>query len=142
MTVQSITVNLPEMLYDRLKQRAEQTQRSIEDELLETVAAAIPLTEELPDDLNDAIAHLHLLDDQALWRAAQSHLSTDMAAEMEQLHLKRQREGLTENEIQTLNNLLHHYERAMLVRATAAALLKQRGHDVSGLVMDESDLHS
>jgi plasmid stability protein len=137
MTIQAITLNLPETLYDRLKQRAEQTHRSIEDELLETVATAIPLTEELPDDLNEAISHLHLLDDQALWRAARSHLSTDVAAEMEQLHLKRQREGLTENETQTLNSLLHQYERTMLVRAQAAALLKQRGHDVSELVTNE-----
>ena len=102
MTVQAITLNLPETLYDWLKQRAEQTHRSIEDELLETVATAIPLTEELPDDLSEAISHLHLLDDQALWRAAQSHLSVEVAAEMELLHLKRQREGLTENETQTL----------------------------------------
>ncbi len=136
MTVQPITLNLPEMLYDRLRQRAEQTQRSIEDELLETVATAIPLTEKLPDDLSEAISHLHLLDDQALWRAAQSHLSVEVAAEMERLHLKRQREGLTENETQTLDKSVYQYERAMLVRAQAAALLKQRGHDISELVTD------
>ncbi len=126
---------MPETLYDRLRQRAEQTQRSIEDELLETVATAIPLTEELPDDLSEAISHLHLLDDQALWRAARSHLSAEVAAEMELLHLKRQREGLTENESQTLNKLVRQYERAMLVRAQAAALLKQRDYDVSDLGM-------
>jgi plasmid stability protein len=137
MTVQAITLNLPETLYDWLKQRAEQTQRSIEDELLETVATAIPLTEELPDDLNEAISHLHLLDDQTLWRAARSHLSAEVATEMEQLHLKRQREGLTENETQILNNRVHQYEQTMLIRAQAAALLKQRGYDVSELVANE-----
>jgi hypothetical protein len=54
---------------------------------------------------------------------------------MERLHLKRQREGLTENETQALNNQVHQYEQTMLIRAQAAALLKQRGHDVSGLVV-------
>ncbi|MBN1311542.1 MAG: hypothetical protein JXB30_08995 [Anaerolineae bacterium] len=135
MTGPAITLNLPEALYDWLKQRAEQTHRSIEDELLETVAAAIPLTEELSDDLNEAISHLHLLDDQALWRAARSHLSAELATEMERLHLKRQREGLTENETQILSNRVHQYEQTMLIRAQAAALLKQRGHNVSGLVV-------
>ena len=80
MTRQAITLNLPETLYDRLKQRAEQTHRSIEDELLEAVATAIPLTEELPNDLNEAISQLHLLDDQALWRAARSHLNLSVAS--------------------------------------------------------------
>ena len=134
MTVQSVTLNLPETLYDWLRQRAEQTHRTIEDELLETVASAIPLTENLPDDLNEAISHLQVLDDEALWRAAKSHLSTEVATEMERLHLKRQREGLTENENQTLEKFVKQYERVMLVRAQAAALLKERGHDVSGLV--------
>ena len=40
MTVQSITVNLPSALYNRLKRRAEQTRRTVEAELLEVVATA------------------------------------------------------------------------------------------------------
>lgn len=130
MTVQAITLNLPETVYNWLKQRAKQTDRTIEDELLETVATAMPLTEALPDDLDEAVSHLHLLDNQALWRAARSHLSAELAATMEQLHLKRQREGLIETETQTLNKFVYQYERAMLIRAQAAALLKQRGDDV------------
>jgi hypothetical protein len=50
---------------------------------------------------------------------------------MEDLHLKRQREGLTDAEAKTLDGLVRQYERTMLVRAQAAALLKARGHDVS-----------
>ncbi|HHJ07214.1 MAG TPA: hypothetical protein ENK24_06915 [Anaerolineae bacterium] len=137
MAVQSITLDLPGTLYNRLRYRAEQARRSIEDELLEAVATAIPLNEELPDDLAEAISHLHLLDNQALWRAARSHLSPEDAARMEALHLKRQREGLAESEIQTLDDLVRQYERAMLVRAQAAALLKQRGYDVSKLIADK-----
>jgi hypothetical protein len=56
------------------------------------------------------------------------------AAELEALHLKRQREGLTDVETQTLARLVRQYERAMLVRAQAAALLKQRGYDVAELI--------
>jgi len=134
MTVQPVTLNLPGPLYNRLKRLAEQAHRTVEAELLEVVATAVPVADELPADLVEAISPLALLDDEALWRAARSRLSPAVAAQMESLHLKRQREGLTEAEAQTLAGLVRQYERAMLVRAHAAALLKQRGHDVSGLI--------
>ena len=134
MAVQSITLNLPSALYNRLKRRAEQTRRTVEAELLEVVATAVPIADELPPDLAEAISPLALLDDEALWRAARSHLPAEAASQMEELHLKRQREGLSEAEQQTLAGLVRQYERAMLVRAQAAALLKQRGYDVSELI--------
>ena len=134
MTAQAITLNLPGPLYNRLKQRAEKSRRSIEAELLEVVATAVPAADELPADLNEAVSPLLLLDDNALWRAARSHLPQAAAAQLESLHLKRQREGLTESETQTLNGLVRQYERYMLVRAQATALLKQRGHKVDELI--------
>jgi hypothetical protein len=133
MTVQSVTLNLPSPLYERLKRRAEQAHRTVEAELLDVVVTAIPMGDELPSDLSEAISPLALLDDAALWRAACSHLPVEAATEMEHLHLKRQREGLTVSEAQVLAGLVRQYERAMLIRAQAAALLKQRGHDVSEL---------
>jgi plasmid stability protein len=74
MTIQSVTLNLPDALYNRLKRRAEQTHRTVETELLEVVASAVPVADELPTDLNEAISPLALLDDEALWRAARNHL--------------------------------------------------------------------
>src|SRR5438128_12118073 len=133
MTIKPVTLKLPSHLYSRLKRRAEEAHRTLEAELLEVVASAVPVADELPAELNDAISPLALLDDEALWRAARSHLPAEAAVQMENLHLKRQREGLTEAEAQTLAGLVRQYERAMLVRAQAAALLKQRGHDVSKL---------
>jgi hypothetical protein len=130
MSAQTVSLNLPSALYARLKHRAEQSRRSIEAELLEVVVTAVPLADELPPDLNEAVSPLALLDDGDLWRAARSGLASEAATEMERLHLKRQSEGLSESETQTLAGLVRQYERAMLVRAQAAALLKQRGHDV------------
>ena len=134
MAVQAVTLHLPSPLYEQLKRRAEQTQRSVEAELLEVVAAAVPVADDLPADLAQVISPLALLDDEALWRAARSHLPAEAVAQMEQMHLKRQREGLTGSEAETLAGLLRHYERAMLVRAQAAALLKERGYDVAELL--------
>ena len=134
MAVQPVTLKLPHALYRRLKRQADQTHRTVEDELLEVVAMAVPVGDELPTDLQEALSPLALLDDAALWRAARSQFSAAAAAQLAGLHLKRQREGLTETETQVTASLVRQYERAMLIRAQAAALLKQRGYDVSVLV--------
>lgn len=135
MTVQIVTLQLPVPLYQRLKARAEQAQRSVEDEVLDVLATSVPVADELPTDLEEALLPLALLDDAALWRAARSTFSADTARQLEVLHLKRQREGLTETEAEMVAALVRQYERAMLVRAQATALLKQRGHDVSSLLV-------
>jgi hypothetical protein len=105
----------------------------VEDETLDVLATALPAADELPADLVEAVAPLALLDDQELWRAARSHLAAEAAAQLEELHNKRQREGVTEPQSQQLAALVREYERALLVRARAAALLQQRGHDVTPL---------
>jgi hypothetical protein len=91
------------------------------------------VAEDLPDDLNQTMTSLALLDDEALWRAARSHLPPETADQLERLHLQQQRDGLSDAEVQELARLMRQYERSMLVRAQAAALLNQRGHDVSEL---------
>lgn len=137
MTIQTVTLNMPSTLYDRIKRRAEQTHRSVEAELLEAVAMTVPVADELPPDLAEAMSSLAHLDNETLQRAARSHFSAEKAAELEALHLKRQDEGLTEDEARRAAELTRQYERAMLIRAQAMALLMQRGYDVSGLITTE-----
>jgi plasmid stability protein len=134
MSVHSMTLSLPGSLYERLMRRAERAHRPVEAELLEVVTTGISADEDLPADLAQAVSALHLLDDAALWRAAQSRLPTEVVTQIEDLHLKRQFEGLTPNETQVLATLMRRYEQTILVRAQATLLLKQRGHDVSQLV--------
>jgi len=102
----------------------------------EEKALPFPL-EHLPPaarDMAEAIAALNLLGDEDLWRAAKQNLAPEKAAEIEGLHAKRQSEGLSASESETLTMLMQEYTRIMLVRSRSAALLIQRGHDVSGLV--------
>src|SRR5207248_1781738 len=105
MAVQTLTLDLPDALYARLRQRAEKAHRSVEAELLEVLATAVPVADDLPVDLSETLSPLGLLDDEALWRAARSRLPTDLADQLEALHLKRQCEGLTDAESQTLSEL-------------------------------------
>ena len=131
MAVHSLTLSLPGSLYERLIRRAERTHRPVEVELLEAVATGMSVDEDLPAELAQAVSALPLLDDVALWRAAQSSLPSEVATRIEDLHLKRQFEGLSPNETQVLATLMRRYEQTVLVRAQATLLLKQRGHDVS-----------
>ena len=137
MASRAVTLDLPETLYDRLRNRAEGTQRSIETEALEALVAGVEELDDLPAEFAETIASLALLDDLELWRAARCRVSTDVAARVEELHISRQERGLTEPEAQVLHGLLRRVERTMLIRAHAAALLKQRGYDVAVLRLGE-----
>jgi plasmid stability protein len=137
MNTQSITVHLPEGLYSQLKQRAERWNRSVEAEMLDVLSAAMPAEDGLPASVEDELSRLKQADDETLRLAAQSHLPRESAQQLEELHLRRQRQELTEVEAETLAGLVAEYERAMLIRAHAAALWKQRGHDPSELLAVE-----
>lgn len=101
---------------------------------VDLLATVVPAADELPAELAEAISPLALLSDEELWQAARSRLAPELAGEMEDRHRKRQQEGLSEAEAQTLARLVRQYERVMLARAQAAALLRQRGQDVSELL--------
>jgi plasmid stability protein len=134
MSSQTVTLTIPDSLYAQLKERAEQAERSVEDETLEVLASVVPSGGRLPDDLADAVESLGSLDDAALWNAARSRLAAEVSGELEALHTKQQRDSLSADEGRRLSELKLQYERHLLIRAQALALLKQRGHDVSSLI--------
>jgi len=131
MSARAVTLQLPEPLYDRIEHRAAEAHRTVEAELLDVVASAIPFSDELPPDLDDAVSHLSLLGDDELREAAVSRMPEPLAARLEELNWHRQATGLNERETDEASGLLRLYERTLLVRARAAKLLKDRGHDLS-----------
>ena len=135
MANQSVTVDLPDDFYQRLKARAESAQHSIQDELLSLAEAALE-DEPIPLDIQEAVASLPVLDDTTLWHVAKtSHLSQAESDEVEKMHFKRGRgERLTDAEKQRLATLLHQSEKMLLVRSHALGLLKQRGLDITPLL--------
>ncbi len=135
MADQTLTLHISDDFYQRLKQRAEFRKRSIEEELL-TLATTAMTEDEIPADILEAVAALAQLDDEALWQTARtSKLAPAQLQEIEELHFKRQRgEALTPEEQGRLADLLHQYDKALLVRAHAVGRLKERGHDVDVLL--------
>lgn len=135
MAAHAITLHLPETLYERFRQRAEWSHRSLEIELLDAVASAASVEGELSPELVAAVEALKTLDDEELWCLAKEAMSREASQELEALHLKLRDEGLSQEEDAARAKLIHQYERTMLIRAQAAKLLKDRGHDVSGILV-------
>lgn len=136
MAAHAVPVHLPSLLYDQLRRRAEDAHRSVEAELLDVVATVVPMTEELPAEIEAALYGLETLDDDALWQAARTTLPEEVSERLEELHFEERRREPTQAESGELSALLRQYERTLLVRARAARLLKERGHDVDSLIRE------
>src|SRR5436190_501338 len=93
-----------------------------------------PGGDQLPPDLAAAVASLELMTDEELWRAARGRLADEASARLGELNDLRQRAGLSAAEAAEADALARQYEWAVLVRASAAARLRARGRDVSGLL--------
>ncbi len=134
MAHQTLTLTIPDDLYQRIKQQANISRRNVEDELLRLATSAL-MEDEIPADILEAVAALGQCTDDALWQTARtSKLSPKQSGEIERLHFKQPREGLTLAEQEQLARLMHHYRKALLVWAHAVGLLKDRGHDVNVLL--------
>ena len=124
---QTLTVILPNEVYDFIKSRADEAHRSVEDEATELLKVNTPRNGATTVSFDQSLASLELLDNVSVERAAKSHLASELATELESLHFKKQREGLSDQEAARSEYLVRAYEQAMLKRAYAAAVLKKRG---------------
>ncbi len=132
----AITLHLPNQLYEHYRERAQAARRAVAAELLKVVTAAAQDVAALPEDLEEAVAALPELGDEELWQIARERLPLERSNELESLHFKQQDQGLGDKEKALVQHLLHQSEMTMLLRAEAAKLLNDRGHDVSSLVAD------
>src|SRR5262245_33177686 len=119
MSSELFTVAVPDKLLARLRDRARRANRTVEAEMLDVLAEAIPAADDLPAALQAALDALELLDDAALRRAFDARLSAEASAELESLTFKDRRAGLTPADEGRRRDLIRQYERAMLVRARA-----------------------
>jgi plasmid stability protein len=130
MTEPTVTLTLPQAVYDELQQRAHQHQRRLEEEASLTLTVAVGAGDALPADLAAAIDALATLDDETLWRVSQSQPTVEDGILLDALIDKRRRQGLTAGEERLLAELVDRHDRVMVLRAEALALLHTRGIDV------------
>lgn len=130
MTLQTITLRLPEPLFRTARQMAQVTKRPIEAVLQDGLAAMLPPLDDVGPDEAAELAGLALLNDAALWREARALMTTSEQAETRTL-LDRQSEGaLRSDEQPRLQELMQLYGRLMVRKAHAYLLLARRGYHV------------
>jgi hypothetical protein len=126
-----VTLELPENLYTRLQQAAQATRRSLDEVLLRAVQiGSPPRWDDAPAEFQADLAALDRLDDEALWRIARSR-KTEADMERYQELLDKNANGvLTSDERDELVKLRVEFDRLMLRKVHAAALLRWRGYQI------------
>ena len=136
MADQTLTINFPDDLCSRLKKRAEEANHTIEDEVVNVLEASTPDDESLPVGLVKLLDFMALMDDETLWRIAESNSMTREAhKELQRLRAREQGKGLTPAEQQQQYDLLEQYDEGVLIRSKALALLKKRGRNIDALLV-------
>jgi len=129
----TIAVHIPEALFHQLKRAADLTHRSVEDLAVTSLEAALPVMQDLPLDVAPDLAAMHLFSDKALWAATVPSLSSTEEYRRNQLNTAAGERDLTASEEAEQQNLINAYQRSVLRRAKALAILAQRGHRLSAL---------
>ncbi|MBD1896815.1 hypothetical protein H6F50_07800 [Coleofasciculus sp. FACHB-712] len=131
MAVETVTLQIPEILYQRLVNTANATQRPVEEVMLHALQIGSPPEwDDVPEEFQADIAALDKLDDKTLWQIVNSRKT---AVEMERYNtlLEGNSSGtLIEGERLELMALRHEADLFMLKKAHAAVLLRWRGHRV------------
>jgi len=105
--------------------------RPCEEFLAERLMEAVPsLAGDLPSPLREEVKALENLDDEALWRAAQSQLPPACQRLYSRLLAKNSAGTITAHERETLHALGEEARRLTLKKAHAYMLLKWRGHHI------------
>lgn len=131
MSARTVTVILPEVLYERVKITAEASARSMEDVCAQSIALSLPeLEEDLPSAIRSELAALSLLSDRELENIARSAMDEAQQDQLESLAGVQKQRPLTAAEEATLGRLMDEAQRVMLRKAEAYRLLARRGHAV------------
>src|SRR5712691_5033721 len=115
MSGRTITVTLPEVLYERVKITAEASARSVEDVCAQSIALSLPeLEEDLPSKVRSKLAALPLLSDAELKNIAHSHMNEEQQERLETLAEVQKQRSLTAAEESTLTQLVEEAQCQML----------------------------
>ena len=126
MSQQPITVTLPDELYGRLQQIAENSDRSLETVVLESLDLLFFHSDSESIKLED----MENYPDEQLWAVVHRRMGWPESNQLHELSDKSKLTHLTEDEQAELDRLLEQVDRDLLLRSVALRLLKSRGHIV------------
>jgi len=134
MTTQTLALQLPDALLQRLQRMAAITRRPLDTLVVQTLDNNLPkLPAHLPQTVQDELSNLEKLEDEVLWTVADSQYDHDKQIEYRELLHKNSRGLLSEDEKGQMNMHLESVERLTLQKSYAYLLLKWRGHPLPTL---------
>jgi len=119
----TITLDLPQEIYQRAQRTAKTTQRSVEQIVTEWIQ---PPPEENRGDSQQIVAEMEKLTIYELIQIVQARLPTPEAARLQTLLAAQQQRTLTQSERQEAERLVAQEDLYTLRKAKALFLLKQR----------------
>lgn len=127
MTLQSVTLSLPDSLMQRAKTAADALHRPVEEVLTDMLAATLPDVADAPPETQADLAGMTWLSSQELWEVARSEMPTERQQRLQDLVDLQSERPLSLEEEEVLETLRREYGRIMLFKARAYALLSLRG---------------
>lgn len=126
-----INVQLPINIYHRLEQAAARLQKPVLTLLTDTLQAALPKDNGVPQSFQSEMASLEALDTRQLHVVAKSEMNLEDQDALEQLLDLAGMRSLTQKETKELEQLRTEYGRVLLRKARAFAILAERGEALS-----------
>jgi len=130
---QTVTLTLPDSIYQPVQRIAQATRQPVEKVLLTALQASLPPLDGLPADLAHELAKMEAMDNDALWQALLETVPIEQQQALEELLQRNQAGGLTQVEREQLASLQRAADGVMLRKARAAVLLRFRGQRIPTL---------
>lgn len=127
MAQQPVVLQLPESLYERVRQVAVDSNRPLEEVLLDSLAL---LFDDLPDSASLTPELLGDLSNEQLWAIVYRPLAWAQDVRLRELTALGKLGSLSSDEQAEIERLADQVDRYVLLRSQALLLLKQRGYDV------------
>lgn len=125
MTNRTVTLQMPEEVYELAQQVAEESHISLESVVSNSVTIAYGPTRGKPD-----LKSFETFSDEKLWRVVWRPLSVELEIRLDELSDLGDRGKLTDAQRAELKDLVAEVNRFVLIRSKALAELKKRGHDI------------
>ncbi len=131
MARQTVSVELPEELYERVCETASAVARSVQDVVTASIAMSLPpLEKDLPREIRTELSPMALLSADELREMSRESMDRDRQSRLETLANLQKKKPLSDAERAELDDLVAQAQRVMLHRAEARRLLALRGYPI------------
>ncbi len=132
MTAETITLQIPEILYHRLVNTAIAQRRPVEEVIVHALQVGSPPEwNDVPEEFQADLAALDKLDDNKLWQIVRGCKTAEQMERYDFLLEQNSSGNITDAEKLELIKIRHETDCFMLCKAQAAVLLRWRGNVVA-----------